>query len=188
VPASRGRSPFARLGPRPRTRYRSQALCAARLTRRPVQGSYFGDPQAAPIRAFPLGAPRPMWRRGSGQSRLEFRPLEDSRTPFGARMSRLETWMRCGSRYLARSAWTRGFSAGTSTVAVCQTVERSMPNHSWAAMLRMPFILRHGICGAIAWTSYGMFVTASPMTTRAKQTASTVFSSRAKSASWTLAV
>jgi len=99
-----------------------------------------------------------------------------------------EIWMKCGSRYLARSAWTRDFSAGTSTVAVCQTVERSIPKYSWAAMLRMPFILRHGIWGASAWTSFGTFVAASPMTTRAKQTASTVFSSRAKSASWRLAV
>jgi hypothetical protein len=66
-----------------------------------------------------------------------------------------EIWMKCGSCYLARSAWTRGFSAGTSTVAVCQTVERSMPTYSWAAMLCMPFILRHGIYGAFAWTSSG---------------------------------
>jgi hypothetical protein len=38
-----------------------------------------------------------------------------------------EIWMKCGSRYSASNAWSRGFSAGTSTVAVCQTVERSLP-------------------------------------------------------------
>lgn len=52
--------------------------------------------------------------------------------------------------YLASSLSRSGFSAGTSTVAVSQTVETSMPKYSCAAMLRIPFILRHGICGSIA--------------------------------------
>src|SRR5574341_286191 len=37
-----------------------------------------------------------------------------------------------------------GFNAGTARVAVSQTVSTSRPKYSWTAMLRMPFILRHG--------------------------------------------
>ena len=52
-----------------------------------------------------------------------------------------------------------------------------MPKYSCAAMLRMPFIFAHGMVASIVRTSSGTWVAASPITTSAKQTASTVFSS-----------